>query len=109
MALVHASTDLTVDVDHTDTGAVVTLDGIVDLATAPELRATLLPLVVAGRALVLDLARVTFVDSTGLSVLVAAHRRSRVTSSRFALAHPSENLRQVLHMTHLDLVFAIEP
>ncbi|GAC1318056.1 MAG: STAS domain-containing protein [Acidimicrobiales bacterium] len=109
MALVHASTDLTVDVDHTTTGAVVALDGIVDMSTAPELRATLLPLVVAGEALVLDLERVTFVDSTGLSVLVAAHRRSRVTGSRFVLANPSDELRQVLRMTHLDLVFAIDP
>ena len=108
MTLVHASDDLTVDVAPRDDGVLVTLDGIVDLATAPELRATLLPLVAPEHALVLDLERVTFVDSTGLGVLVAAHRRAKATGGRFVLANPSANLREVLRVTHLDQVIAIE-
>lgn len=109
MALVHASADLAVDVSRLDEVTTVILDGIVDLATAPELRAALLPLVVAGESVVLDLAGVTFVDSTGLGVLVAAHRRAKAAGSRFVFSRPSDNLRVVLRLTHLDAIFEVEP
>ena len=108
MTLVHASDDLTVDVSRQDDCVLVTLDGIVDLATAPELRATLLPLVACEQALVLDLEHVAFVDSTGLGVLVSAHRRAKSVGGRFMLANLSVNLREVLRVTHLDQVIVIE-
>ena len=109
MALVHASPDLAVDVSRLADVTTVILDGTVDLATAPELRAALLPLVVAGQTVVLDLAGVTFVDSTGLGVLVAAHRRAKAAGSRFLFSRPTENLRAVLRITRLDAVFQVEP
>lgn len=109
MALVHASPDLAVDVSQLDEVTTVILDGVVDLATSPKLRAALLPLVVPGAFVALDLAGVTFVDSTGLGVLVAAHRRAKGAGSRFLLSRPSDNLRAVLRVTHLDSIFDIEP
>src|SRR2546421_12628931 len=48
---------------------VATVGGEIDLAAAPVLRAKLEPLVMGGRAVVVDLRAVPFLDSAGLSTL----------------------------------------
>ena len=59
--------------------------GELDLLTAPELNDALHA---AGEDVVLDLRDLTFVDSTGLAVLVA-HRRARGASLRIEVPQPS--------------------
>ena len=60
--------------DHT----VLEIGGEIDVYTAPRLRERLIEMVDAGeRHVVVDLGRVEFLDSTGLGVLVGAHRRLR--------------------------------
>ncbi len=54
----------------------LTVAGDIDLATSPRLREAVTAALVAEPAvLVLDLSAVTFLASTGLSVLLDAHRR----------------------------------
>jgi anti-sigma B factor antagonist len=53
----------------------VTVRGELDLATAPQMSQTLQAEIEAGcRRMVIDLAGVTFVDATALSILAATHR-----------------------------------
>jgi anti-sigma B factor antagonist len=56
--------------------------------------------------LVLDLAKVTFCDSSGLSLLVDLHREAEAHGGwlRLAAAHPV--LRDMLQITHLDRLLA---
>jgi anti-sigma B factor antagonist len=57
---------------------VVKVGGEIDMASAPELRECLYDTIDAGsRRLVVDLRRVSFIDSMGLGVLVGAKRRLR--------------------------------
>jgi anti-sigma B factor antagonist len=65
---------------------VVTASGEIDLSTAPLLRQRLLE-VVADHVthLVVDLSRVPFIDSTGLGVLVGAHRRLAADQGRMSV------------------------
>jgi anti-sigma B factor antagonist len=66
---------LLVDKNQPQAGTVVHVAGEVDLATAGRLRRRLRQLLAFGtRRLVLDLTRVTFIDSAGLGVLVGAYR-----------------------------------
>jgi anti-sigma B factor antagonist len=55
---------------------VVAVGGEIDMASAPELRQCLNQTIDAGRRrLLVDLRRVSFIDSVGLGVLVGAKRR----------------------------------
>jgi anti-sigma B factor antagonist len=84
--------------------AVVEVAGGVDIYTAPELRAALKDAQArAERAqAVVVLEHLSFIDSTGLGLLVAAHKRAVVAGGRVALVQASGNLLRVLRITGLD-------
>jgi anti-anti-sigma factor len=72
--------------DHRAAGLVVSPAGEIDLWTAPEVQAALTPADGAPRIVVLDLRAVTFMDSSGLGLIVGAYRRARQSGTRFAVA-----------------------
>lgn len=55
-------------------GEVLHVLGEVDLANAEEFQSALLPLTSAGGDVVVDLTTCTYMDSSGLRVLAAAHK-----------------------------------
>ena len=89
--------------------AVVTVTGDVDVATCAALRDSLLEVVADEnfRGLVVNLAGVSFIDSTGIGVLVGVWRRTKATDGRLALAAPSRQARSVLDATGLTSVLSI--
>ncbi|HEY7222312.1 MAG TPA: STAS domain-containing protein [Micromonosporaceae bacterium] len=87
---------------------VLEVGGEIDVYTAPKLRERLIELVNAGQKhVVVDLGRVEFLDSTGLGVLVGAHRRLRARDGSLDLVCPHERLLKVFRITGLDNVFDI--
>lgn len=89
--------------------AIVSLDGELDLATAPQLREQLVTLAEKdGGDVVVDLTRLAFIDSTGLSVLVMALNRSRAAGGSIVLRNPSDSVMRILEITGLISVFGIE-
>jgi anti-sigma B factor antagonist len=67
---------LSVTVRRGDGPAVITVSGEVDLSTVSQLRERLFELADDGEPLIVDLEKVTFIDSTGLGALVGAYRRA---------------------------------
>jgi anti-sigma B factor antagonist len=87
---------------------VLEIGGEIDVYTAPRLRERLLELVSAGtKHVVVDLAKVDFLDSTGLGVLVGAHRRLRASHGTLSLVCSHERLLKIFRITGLDSVFEI--
>jgi anti-sigma B factor antagonist len=98
--------DLTIDVEPTATGSVLRLAGKLDHRTAPRVRDTLEHTELnAGQRLVVDLAGVTFCDSSGITALVAARNRALATQSEIALADVPAPVMRILRMTGLTAVF----
>jgi len=90
--------------------AAVRLTGDVDLATVSSLRSRLHELVINGHVhLAVELDAVTFMDSSGLGVLVAAQREVRVFRGSLVLVAPSPPVRRLLSLTSLDKVFDVRP
>jgi anti-sigma B factor antagonist len=88
--------------------AVVSLEGELDLATAPQLREQLVTLAEADSVIVVDLTNLAFIDSTGLSVLVMGLNRSRAAGGSIVLRNPSQSVMRILEITGLVSVFGIE-
>jgi anti-sigma B factor antagonist len=89
---------------------VVELAGELDLSSAGQLRSTLHGLYESGiTSLVLDLSRLVFVDSTGLSEFVAALKHCRERGGDVVLRSPTASASRVLNISGLDQVFTIVP
>jgi anti-sigma B factor antagonist len=91
-------------------GGIVAVEvaGEVDIYTAPQLRQTLQVAIAGGtHALLVDLARATFMDSTALGVLLGALKRLRPEGGELAIACSEPSLRKIFEVTNLDSVFAI--
>ena len=94
----------------TDDTIVLRLQGELDMATAPALGRTLHTALGAGPSiLALDLRELTFVDSTGIRVLITACRQAEKAGCRFVLRSPSRSVRKALLLTGVDRLMAIEP
>ena len=102
--------DLTTLTEPGDGQVTVRVGGEIDMHSAPFLRdAALAALRQHGPALRLDLRDVTFMDSTGIEVLVATRRRAELGGGSLTLCRPAQAVRRVLEVTGLDQVFTIEP
>lgn len=88
----------------------LTLEGEIDLHYAPVLRSLLQAKVTAQcPALVLDLGRVTFIDSAGLAAIIEYFRDSSEYAGVLCLTGLNENLRAVFEIVRLDQVIPIFP
>lgn len=86
--------------------------GEIDLYTAPRLHSELMSALAAAAPgspvrLVVDMAGVEFCDSTGMNVLLAAHRRALEYGGDLQLAAPRSAIRKVLQVTGLESVFTV--
>ncbi|MBD0741361.1 STAS domain-containing protein [Streptomyces sp. CBMA152] len=89
---------------------VVTLQGEIDILTAPPLTARLDALTAAPRPdLVLDLRPVSFIDCAGLGMLCRAHNRAQARHGRLRLVTDSTLFLRILRCTDLTGVFDIHP
>lgn len=100
-----------VELDTAERGAAtMRLHGRLDLVSAPGLRAAVDEAVAGGHArLVVDLSRVTFVDSSGLGALVAGLKRARQAGGELRLAAAGEQVLTVLTLTRLIRVLKPYP
>jgi anti-sigma B factor antagonist len=84
------------------TSWVVQPSGQLDMETAPRLEAALCRLLEAGdRRIVVDLGRLTFCDSIGLSTLVVAHRSCVDSGGYVRLARPNPFMLNLLTVVGL--------
>jgi anti-sigma B factor antagonist len=90
---------------HEDVDGVVCLTGELDIATAPQLQTVLRQLLDGGaQTVVVDVAKLSFCDSTGLSVFVAAHRD---LAAGLVIRQPSPPLQKLLRLTGMETQFTL--
>ncbi len=91
-----------------DEVCVFQLEGEIDLHYAPPLRALFEAKAKARcRALVVDLSDVSFIDSTGIAVLIEYLRDASDFDGQFCVAAPSEHVRTVFDIVQLGKALPI--
>lgn len=87
---------------------VIEVRGEIDVYTAPLLREEISTLVDADHTtIVVDLTQVSFMDSTGLGVLVGALKKVRTLGGDLSLVINEEKILKVFRITALTQVFSI--
>ncbi len=96
-------TILELDTEEREGLVQVSLRGELDLSTADKVEDELRRVEEGGdNLLVLDLSGLTFLDSTGLRVMVTADQRARKAGRRLALVKGPETVHRVFTITKLD-------
>jgi anti-sigma B factor antagonist len=87
----------------------VTVAGEIDFATSPQLKQALVDVLhTKGPDTVVDLSAVSFVDASGIGVLVGAANLATSGGGRLILRHPSPAVLFLLDHLELDGVLAVE-
>ena len=77
---------------------VVHLTGEIDMDVADKARQSILPLIEAGNEVHLNLSKVGYMDSSGISVLVESKKLSEQKKTKFELIEVSKPVEKVLAM-----------
>ena len=103
-----AGEELEITVREHDRGAVVSVSGEIDVYTSPLLQERLVEVIRDGSSsIALDLSQVTFLDSTGLGVLITGLKRCRSADGDLVLVTAQPNVLKVLEITGLNEVFQV--
>ena len=87
---------------------VITVSGEVDLATSPALDTAIIAAIESGTSSVaIDLTDVSFMDSSGLGVIVRGLKRCREADKDLDLVITNERVLKVFGITGLDQVIPI--
>jgi len=103
---------LEVHVEKRADGALLALDGELDLAEAPRMESEVRTIEEDEPAvLVIDLRALRFMDSSGLRTLLAVDRRAREAGRRLLFVRGPEQVQRVMRVTKVDerLEFVDDP
>lgn len=102
--------DFRVTTKTQDDWMVFQVEGDLDVYTAARLSTSLFEIIdkqeVIGVGV--DLSRVNFMDSAGLSVIIGGHKRAQASRLGFKLIKPRPQIRRILQVTDLVSLLAIE-
>ena len=89
---------------------VLPLEGEIDLHVSPTIAAAFAKMLEKKpKTLVVDLSRVSYIDSSGLAALIGAMQNVQEYGGKFAVAGMQESVKHIFDIARLDQVFQIFP
>ncbi len=89
---------------------VLPLEGEIDLHVSPRIATSLNQMIATKpKQLVVDMSQVSYIDSSGLAVLIEGMQNVAAYGGKFSLAALQEGVRPIFEIARLDQVFQIYP
>jgi anti-sigma B factor antagonist len=89
---------------------ILALEGEIDLHRSPQIKETLEPLIAQKvKRILVDLSGVTYIDSSGLAVMIETLQRIQAYGGKFAMFGLRESVRGIFQIARLDQIFSIFP
>lgn len=88
---------------------VVSIAGDIDLRHSARVREALLGCVERAQSVIVDMAAVESIDSSGVAGLLEAGQTAKKAGRRFILAAVGETVLRVIKIARLDTIFEIAP
>ena len=91
-----------------ETACVLEIEGEIDVYTSPQLKQDIVRIAESGiKLLIISLAKVDYLDSTGLGVLIGGLKRLRESSGNVVIVGPSMRILRIFEITGIDKIFGI--
>ena len=88
--------------------ATVFLDGEIDMDVTEKAKEVILPLVESGKEVHLNLKDVSYMDSSGISVLIESHQKAWESNTKVIVKEVSKSVLKVIMMAKLEQILNLE-
>ncbi len=88
--------------------ATVFLDGEIDMDVTEKAKEVILPLVESGKEVHLNLKDVSYMDSSGISVLIESHQKALESNTKVIVKEVSKSVLKVIMMAKLEQILNLE-
>ncbi len=92
---------------HKDNYTIIMLADAVDMSCSPTARQIILDALTKKENLMVDLSKVTYIDSSGVASLVEGYQTAKAQKLQFSLIGVSEAAMMVFKLARLDKIFPI--
>jgi anti-sigma B factor antagonist len=96
-----------VDVRQESGTLILRVGGELDIASSDAVESAIMAAIPTANSLALDLGDLTFCDSTGISVFIAAHNKAQVEGTVLKFGNLTAAVARLFHMNGLDTILAI--
>ena len=86
----------------------VFLNGEIDMDVTEKAKEVILPLVEAGKEVHLNLKDVSYMDSSGISVLIESHQKALESNTKVVVKEVSKSVLKVIMMAKLEQILNLE-
>ena len=95
---------MTYKIEENNNISIVHLNGEIDMEVADKARQTILPLIKEGKTIQINLSKVDYMDSSGISVLIESKQLAEKNSAKFELTEVSYKVSEEgnISTVHLD-------
>ena len=88
--------------------ATIHLDGEIDMDVTEKAKEVILPLVESGKEVHLNLKDVSYMDSSGISVLIESHQKALESNTKVIVKEVSKSVLKVIMMAKLEQILNLE-
>ena len=88
--------------------ATVFLNGAIDMDVADKAKEVIFPLVDSGKEVHINLKDVSYMDSSGISVLIESHQKAQEKNTKVILKEISKSVLKVIMMAKLEQILNME-
>ena len=88
--------------------ATVFLNGEIDMDVTEQAKEAILPLVESGKEVHLNLKDVSYMDSSGISVLIESHQKALESNTKVVVKEVSKSVLKVIMMAKLEQILNLE-
>tara|TARA_B100001765_G_scaffold208728_1_gene168136 strand:- start:471 stop:770 length:300 start_codon:yes stop_codon:yes gene_type:complete len=88
--------------------ATVFLNGEIDMDVADKAKEVIFPLVDSGKEVHINLKDVSYMDSSGISVLIESHQKAQEKNTKVILKEISKSVLKVIMMAKLEQILNME-
>ena len=88
--------------------ATIFLNGEIDMDVADKAKESIFPLVDAGKEVHINLKDVSYMDSSGISVLIESHQKAQEKNTKVILKEISKSVLKVIMMAKLEQILNME-
>lgn len=88
-------------------GIVLRIRGELDMASRDSVEPAVMAAILADRSVVIDLAELTFCDSNGIAMFIAADEKAKAEGTNFVMRNAVPQVRRIFELTGVDRIIAI--